>query len=187
MNTHGDGTQTVVWKSAAVPEEYSKGFVTFVWSCGLARQEEAHELYLNEVKILVFSTGVIVKPTAWEEGNFTLRFEPIMKDENGEVHGVMYLRVPAGKVQPGEPALLKVRGTEGEGSWYMLHHFEDTYAKSAILALPSGRRMVIAPTKSVFRAKGPIEWSCVLALVDGRIFRQRLFICRPGWERMRMI
>ena len=40
-----DGTETVVWESAPVPEEYTRGFVTFAWSCGLARQEEAHELY----------------------------------------------------------------------------------------------------------------------------------------------
>jgi len=167
-----DGTETVVWESAVVPEQYAKGFVTFVWVCGLARQEEIHELYLNDVKILGFSTGEITRSTTWEEGDFTLRFEPIIRDEHGEVHGVMYLHTPAAKAPAGKPVRLKVRGTKSESpwSWYMLHHFEDAYAKSAMLALPSGRRMVVAPVKSVFRSSAPIGWSCPLALMEGGDF-----------------
>jgi len=161
-----DGTQAVEWESAAVQEEYSQGSVTFVWSCGLARQEDRHELYLNDARILAFSTGVIVEPTEWEKGDFALRFEPILKDHNGEVHGLMYLRVPASKAPPGEPVLLKVRGPKGNGSWYMLHHYTDTYAKSAVLTLPSGRRLMIAPTRSEFRTSEPIRWSCPLVLTE---------------------
>jgi len=104
-----DGTQSVVWESAPVPEEYTAGAVTFAWSCGLARQSEAHELYLNDAKILTFSSGLISEPTSWGK-DCTLRFEPTMWDLNGEIHGVMYLRVPAGKIPPGEPVQLAVRG-----------------------------------------------------------------------------
>lgn len=159
-----DGTQTVVWETAAVPTEYIDGIVTFVWSCGLARQQEAHALYLNDDMMLEFNTGMITEPTSWQTRDVSLRFEPIMKDGNGEVHGLMYLRVPAAMVTPGEPARLKVRGSEGEGSWYMVHHLQDSYAKSPLLELASGRRMVMAPTRSVFRSVGRITWHCFLAL-----------------------
>jgi len=108
-----DGTQAVVWESAPVPQGYTRGFVTFAWSCGLARQEEAHGLYLNDVKILSFISGLMVKPTSWEEGDFALRFEPVMKDAAGDVHGVMYLRVPAATVHSGKPAGLSQSSAAG--------------------------------------------------------------------------
>jgi hypothetical protein len=94
-----------------------------------------------------------------------------MKDAAGDVHGVMYLRVPAATVHSGKPVVLKVGGTEGGGSWFMLHHFEDTYAQAqSILALPSGRRLVIAPPRTLFLAPGQIGWSCPFALVEGEDF-----------------
>ncbi|MBT7859724.1 MAG: hypothetical protein HN712_05400, partial [Gemmatimonadetes bacterium] len=159
-----DGTQSVVWESAAVPTEYVEGFVTFVWSCGMARQEDTHHLYLNDEMVLDFNTGVITEPTSWERRDVSLDFLPIMKDGNGEVHGVMYLRVPAARVTPGEPVRIKVRGSEGDGSWFMLHHFDDTYAKATLLELPTGRRMVVAPTRSAYRAAGRISWHGFLTL-----------------------
>ena len=161
-----DGTEAVAWESAPVPEGYIVGHVTFVWSCGMASGEDAHELYLNDEKIVVFRSGLYYKDASWQQGDVTLRFEPITHDINGEAHGLMYLRVPTGKVQSGRPAQLEVRGTKGGGAWFMLHHFDDSYAKSPLLTLPSGRRVVIAPPKSVFRALGPIRWSCVLAVLE---------------------
>ena len=162
-----DGDQSVTWETAPVPRIAASEEVTFVWSVGLSRQEGPHELYLNDEPCLTFTTGWTSEPRTWEQGDCRLEFRPMLADATGEVHGLMYLTVPASKVEAEAPATLRVRGVEGGGgTWFMLHEYADSYihAETGIVVLPSGRRLLILPPREVFTAPNRIAWTCPVLL-----------------------
>ncbi len=157
-----DGEQRVEWETAAVPDEVAEEVVVFVWSSGLDASSGPHELSLNGTRILEFASGGFSEKKTWEEGPYTLEFEPLLGSPNFEMHGIMRLRVPLAEVELGVPATLAVRGLAGGGgTWFMLHHFADAHAftRTGTVYLASGRRLSFAPSGSLFKAPLPIAWN----------------------------
>ena len=101
-----DGTQQVEWESAPVPAAPGAARVTLVWACGLSRQPGPHQLRLNGEEVLSFESGALPEEKSWPRGDCTLRFQPMLRDFSGDVHGIMYLSVPAARLEPGQPARL---------------------------------------------------------------------------------
>ncbi len=162
-----DGDQSVTWETAPVPQLPSSEEVTFVWSVGLSRQEGPHELFLNDELCLTFTTGWTSESRTWAEGEYRLEFLPMLTDQTGEVHGLMRLTVSAGRLEADVPAQLRVRGVEGGGgTWFMLHHYVDSHAhaETGIVALPSGRRLLIGPPGDVFTVPNRVAWTCPVLL-----------------------
>ncbi|MEW6751686.1 MAG: prolyl oligopeptidase family serine peptidase [Candidatus Latescibacterota bacterium] len=161
------GDQSVVWESAPLPALLPPGRLALVWSCGLSRQQGPHLLVVGGRPCLTFHSGVPAGPVTWEEGECALRFEPWLIDDAGDVHGLMRLSLPAAGLTPGQPLRLQVTGAAGGGgTWFMLHHYADSeaHASAALVALPSGRRLMVSPPRSFFVAPQPVAWDCPLVL-----------------------
>ena len=157
-----DGEQRVEWQTAPVPGDISEEVVIFVWSSSLDASSGPHELSLNGERILEFASGGFSEKKAWKEGSYELEFEPLLGNPGFQMHGIMRLRVPLSKVEPGAPTRLVVRGlAEGGGAWFMLHHFADAhaFASTGTIHFPSGRRLSFAPPGLLFKAPHQIAWT----------------------------
>ncbi|MFA6108689.1 MAG: prolyl oligopeptidase family serine peptidase [Candidatus Latescibacterota bacterium] len=187
-----DGTQQVAWQTELVPSPLEAQEVVFAFACGISRQAGPQQLTLDGQDLLVFTTGELAAETVWEGNGCALRFAPMLRDDTGEYHGVMYLRLPSTRLTPGQPARLTVRGLAGgNGSWFMLHHYTDAHlhARTAVLALSSGRRLQVSPPQRLFVAPRAVAWDCPVLLggavpegVERVAVQARLLDARTGTE-----
>lgn len=131
---YDDGNQAVEWRTARVPEAYTSGRITFVWSCGMTGREAIdvpHHLYLNGKRVITFTAPVQdtvhQRDRLWREGEYTLFYDYARTNGWGDSFGVMHLAAPASAISPGRPATLKVVGSpSGAGSFFMLTDYTDT-------------------------------------------------------------
>lgn len=162
-----DGTQQVAWQTEPVPSPLKASEVVFAFECGISRQTGPHQLVLDGRDLLVFATGELAAETVWEGNGCILRFAPTLRDDTGEYHGMMYLRLPSTRLTPGQPARLTVRGLAGgNGAWFMLHHYADAHlhARTAVVSLTSGRRLQVSPSRRLFVAPRGVAWDCPVLL-----------------------
>ena len=162
-----DTAEEVAWETAPVPALGPGDTLALVFSCGLSRGHGEHTLAVDGVPRVVFATGAHRADTTWTGDQATLRFEPLLEDASGDVHGVMCLSLPGSLARAGQPLVLRVQGNPGgKGGWFMLHHFPDAgqYVRDGIVRLPSGRRLLLGPPRSLFAGQEWIEWSCPPAL-----------------------
>lgn len=121
-----DGTSTMAWCTAAVPEGPLADFVTFVWLAGLGSNpgRGAFTLEIDGRPEFEFYTDGRDDWAITSEAGATLSFHRDMIDQHDDRFGFMYLKLPAARVQPGRALELGVRGgRSGLPSWCMTFEF----------------------------------------------------------------
>jgi len=121
-----DGTSAMAWETALMPENVKTEFVTFVWLAGIGSSpgKASFDLEVNDLE----------KFTFWADGSdewrldtgdgFSLSFKKDMIDQHGDRFGFMYLTIPAKKLKPGNPLIIRVTGGKfDKTSWYMTFRF----------------------------------------------------------------
>ena len=119
----------VAWLTRPVPKDLDpNGDFTFRWVAALGWIDEPaaeFDLMVGENKLVSF--GVTHKETTWksESGAVTLRFTPVSAEGDGQDScGIMELNLPAGMLEPGEKARLRVIAPQtGSKRWFGIYHF----------------------------------------------------------------
>ncbi|HVI44256.1 MAG TPA: glycoside hydrolase family 38 C-terminal domain-containing protein [Chitinophaga sp.] len=127
-----DGNKSVEWETEAVPAQMSGKYLYFSWlashSSGSSSGVRDFDLYINNEKILTFSTQPANKQPLWSfaaPDSTRLVFVQLRQDGARDAHGQAFLRVPAGKYAAGKPLRIKVTGhAQQSNDWYMTFRFD---------------------------------------------------------------
>ena len=151
-----DGKKTIEWETAPIPAKAKGPYVYFSWiaahSTGTNSGDRNFDLYINDKKILTFTTRPKNYPPYWEfsgDDSTKLVFELKKRDGAADAHGFAYLRVPLSEYQKGEPLKIKVIGqAQNSDDWYMTfkYTFEekvDVEAPPFLLKTPTPERPLI--------------------------------------------
>jgi alpha-mannosidase len=126
-----DGKKVIEWVTAPVPKEVNGKYVYFSWvaahSSGTSKGQRHFDLYVNDEKLLTFTTFPANEMPVWTYGandSSRIVFERTKTDAANDAHGLAFLRLPISRVSPGQPVKLKVVGqAEGSNDWYMTFKF----------------------------------------------------------------
>jgi alpha-mannosidase len=117
-----NGKDFVEWETDPAPSKISSKFATFIWVAALGSSpgNARMDLSVDGNKSFSFFTD---GRQVWEMKNdngSSLSFNSIMIDQNGDNHGYMVLRIPAGNTTPGKSLLIRITGSQANlTSWYM--------------------------------------------------------------------
>ena len=138
-----DGTETVEWDSAPVPQEHAGKPVTFAVACGLGSgggEDSYHELHVNGRKLAAFNTPPKTDAT-WLGVGVKLLFDYAIADK-WDSFGTMYITVSPEALEYGKPVRFKVVGTRADPrSWFMLSAIRDNVA--FVMKSFDGQKMAI--------------------------------------------
>ena len=105
-----DGKKTIEWETAPIPAKAKGPYVYFSWiaahSTGTNSGDRNFDLYINDKKILTFTTRPKNYPPYWEfsgDDSTKLVFELKKRDGAADAHGFAYLRVPLSEYQKESP------------------------------------------------------------------------------------
>src|SRR4030095_466364 len=122
-----DGTMAIVWETDTIPSTYRGDEIYFGWiagySCGTSSADRNFDLYINDEKILTFTTIAKTVQKYWSVNGLhgeELIFQQKSIDNVGDVYGYMYLKVPLSDSKKGRPLKLKIVGENIKSpDWYM--------------------------------------------------------------------
>jgi alpha-mannosidase len=120
-----DERDFIEWRSAPIPLDIKREYVTFIWIFGMDVDLDSHtySLYINNQKWFRFAnpkTSSTKEITVKGPENSELRFRVTLIDRHDDVFGYASMRLPARSFPPGEALNLKVVGeTAGSRVWYM--------------------------------------------------------------------
>ncbi|MCO4292585.1 hypothetical protein NF867_06910 [Solitalea sp. MAHUQ-68] len=162
-----DGKKEIAWETAPVPQKLSGKYVYFSWvaahSSGTSKGDRNFDLYLNDEKLLTFTTYPAHKQPDWKfvaADSSALVFHQTKRDGANDAHGLAFLRLPVSKVKPGQSLKLKIVGqAENSNDWYMAFKF--SFQEKADLdprpfLLKNGKQ-IIALTALHFGNDGPLQ------------------------------
>jgi alpha-mannosidase len=116
------GKDFIEWETENVPAGINKKYATFIWVAALGSSPGKARMDLTIVGNSGFSfytDGHRSWDVRGADGSM-LSFNTIMVDQNGDNHGYMILRIPAGKLTEVKPLRIKVTGSQSNlTSWYM--------------------------------------------------------------------
>ncbi len=126
-----DGNKVIEWETAPVPEDAKGPYVYFSWvaahSSGTSNGERNFDLYINDEKVLTFTTYPAHQHPNWifkAPDSTALIFQQTKRDGANDAHGLAYLRLPLSRVKPGKPVRLKIVGqAQNSNDWYMTFKF----------------------------------------------------------------
>lgn len=126
-----DGKKVIEWETAPVPENINSRYVYFSWvaghSSGTSGGKRSFDLYVNDKKILTFTTFPDNQMPVWSyaaQDSSRIVFERTKTDAANDAHGLAFLRLPVDKIRKGLPVRLKVVGqAEQSNDWYMTFKF----------------------------------------------------------------
>jgi hypothetical protein len=126
-----DGSKTIEWETAAVPADLQGPYVYFSWVAGHSSATSGgkrnFDLYVNDEKLLTFTTMPANQMPIWSYAaadSSRLVFERTKTDGANDAHGLMYLRLPVRKVNPGKSIRLKIIGqSQNSNDWFMTFEF----------------------------------------------------------------
>ena len=126
-----DGNKIIEWETAPVPQNIKGKYVYFSWvaahSSGTSKGTRNFDLYVNDQKLLTFSTTPNNQDPDWTfatADSSRLVFQQTKRDASNDAHGLAFLRLPVSKLQPGVPVKLKVVGqSQNSNDWYMTFKF----------------------------------------------------------------
>jgi alpha-mannosidase len=127
-----DGNKAIEWETESIPKDYKDSVIYFAWiagySCGTSTTDRHFDFYINNEKVLTFTTVAKKIIKAWNAKGLngtTLFFDQKSVDNAGDVYGNMYLKIPASFYKKGKPLLLKVVGEKANSQdWYMTFEYE---------------------------------------------------------------
>lgn len=125
-----DGKKAIEWETAA-PTKIKGPYVYFSWvaahSSGTSKGNRNFDLYLNDEKLLTFTTYPGHQKPDWKfasADSSALVFQQTKRDAANDAHGLAFLRLPANKVKAGQPIKLKIVGqAQNSNDWYMVFKF----------------------------------------------------------------
>ncbi len=126
-----DGKKTIEWETASVPKDLKGPYVYFSWvaahSTGTSKGPRSFDLYVNDEKLLCFTTLPNNQQPIWSYGtadSARIVFHQTRMDAVKDAHGFTYLRLPTSKVVPGKRVRLKIVGhQQNSNDWYMTFKF----------------------------------------------------------------
>ncbi|UKJ09269.1 hypothetical protein [Solitalea lacus] len=157
-----NGQKAIAWETAPVPQKVNGKYVYFSWvaahSSGTSKGTRHFDLYLNDEKLLTFTTLPDHKAPNWKfsaADSSALVFQQTKRDGANDAHGIAFLRLPVSKVKAGVPVKLKIVGqNQDSNDWYMVFKFSfeekaDVYPRPFLL---KDGRQIIALTALHFGA-----------------------------------
>jgi len=168
-----DGKKAIEWETATVPSTDKTGYVYFRWvaghSTGTSSGNRHFDFYINDEKVLVITTLRGNKTPYWSfAANDSTRivFTQLRTDGANDAHGIIYLRVPVARVNPGKPFRFKLTGeAQQSNDWFMTfkYSFEERADIAAMPFLLSDGRQPLSVTVLHFGKKENL-----VAIVDGK-------------------
>jgi len=139
-----NGTMSIVWETDTIPPDYYADEIYFGWiagySCGTSSADRHFELFINDEKILTFTTVARTVQKYWSvngKHGEELIFQQKSIDNVGDVYGYMYLKVPVRAYKKGTSLKLKITGEYiNSPDWYMTFKYE-MKEKIIIIAQPA--------------------------------------------------
>ncbi|REC48888.1 glycoside hydrolase [Chryseobacterium pennipullorum] len=152
-----DGTKTIEWETAPVPQKNTGPYVYFNWlashSSGTSGGMRSFDLYINDQKTVTLTTSPANQRPNWvfkAADSTAFVFQQTKTDGLKDSYGIAYLRVPANKVTPGKPLRLKIVGhAQNSRDWMMTYKFtfqEKIDAQSTPFLLNDGKRLLTLTT-----------------------------------------
>ncbi len=115
----------IVWETEAVPVNYDKEMISFVWAYGIDTDSRSYgfELRVNGTPYINFTNPAGNDQTPWtvkgKDGS-SLTFHVTMIDKYKDQMGFAVLTLPVDALEPGKPVQLEMAGEPAEGRiWYM--------------------------------------------------------------------
>jgi alpha-mannosidase len=126
-----DGKKKIEWETAPVPAKIKGPYVYFSWiaahSTGTSKGNRNFDLYVNDEKVLTFTTFPNNREPVWSYGaadSSRIVFQETKLDGAYDAHGFAYLRLPLSRVTAGKPVRMKVVGqNQNSSDWYMTFMF----------------------------------------------------------------
>lgn len=126
-----DGNKIIEWETAPVPKNTKSKYVYFSWvaahSSGTSKDNRNFDLYVNDKKLLTFTTLPANKQPDWSYAapdSSRIVFQQTKRDASNDAHGLMFLRLPTNGLTPGAPVKLKIIGqAQNSNDWYMTFKF----------------------------------------------------------------
>jgi hypothetical protein len=122
-----DRERSIAWETAPVPSDHAEGTATFVVMAAIDVHESPRswDLRVNGRDVLQFRNPLSAEAGStirWEGQNGIIAdFRVVLIDKYGDAMGFLYLHVPAGMWQAGEPVRLDVLGESvGRRTWFMI-------------------------------------------------------------------
>jgi hypothetical protein len=122
-----DGSESVTWRTPALPAVLPQNRVTFAIACGLGSGagDAAHTISVNGRPAVKIGTPDSTD-AAWEGGCGSAFFDYVTHDK-WDSFGILYLTVDTALLKAGDPAILSVKGDAADTkSWFMVHRYTDT-------------------------------------------------------------
>ena len=127
-----DGNKAIEWQTENIPLDYKDSAIYFAWiagySCGTSAADRHFDFYINNQKVLTFTTVAKKVIKAWNVKGLNgteLFFDQKSIDNAGDVYGNMYLKIPVRLHKKGQALLLKVIGEKANSAdWYMTFKYE---------------------------------------------------------------
>lgn len=124
-----NGTMAAEWLTAPVPVGYAGQCATFLWVCGIDRNETGHgfQLFVNDDHRFSLQTAD-ERIFSLSDGGWRLAFVSMRTGWGGQL-GYMALTVPTADLTPGTPLTLRLAGDADDSqAWVMVHRYTDALA-----------------------------------------------------------
>lgn len=119
--------EPIEWETQAVPQDYEKESVSFIWLYGIDVRPKTQEfdLFVNDDLTLRFSNPTANTDDPYHikgENGIVLSFKPSMVDKHGDEMGYAVLTIPTKLIKRGKPVTVKVDGVDNDSqAWYMTY------------------------------------------------------------------
>ena len=119
-----NGKDGMEWETDPVPASIESKYATFVWIAAIGSGPGKAGMMLSATGAGSFTFFTDTR-SSWDisgvDGSL-LSFRSVMRDQFGDHHGYMILRIPSEKTTAGAPIRVKVTGgAENLSSWYMTY------------------------------------------------------------------
>lgn len=172
-----DGNNMLEFKTATIPANYNKDFVSFVWSAAIGQSLQdpsgSFDFYIDNEKYFTFKNHVDSLNAEWQlnNGAAELIFIPTEFTKGSQdAFGYMFLNVPKSIVTAGKRLSIKVIGNNHNSmDWYMpfgipVENSFDILAEPALVKTEGGLKQRIkvqvnhagAPTDIQFKLDGKL-------------------------------
>ncbi|MCK5650126.1 MAG: hypothetical protein KAJ42_02060, partial [Gemmatimonadetes bacterium] len=176
-----DRERSISWETAPVPDGYAEGTATFVVMAAIDVHESPlrWDLRVNGRDVMQFRNPLTAEAGGtirWEgQDSVVADFRVTMIDKYGDAMGYLYLHLPAGLWEAGEPVRLDVLGESvGRRTWFMIFKEPmvqrvDLRNAPAVLRTEEGEVQIIRMDVLDLQGGTPFRMSSSLVEVDSTL------------------
>ena len=144
-------------ETEAIPTDYDEPFITFIWSCGIAKSVEPEKsefmVTLNEDELVTINSQMEESPQNWEftanNGTQLAFVTTSVGKANGDLFGYMFLNIPAKEYEKGKAITLKFDETRSNDRDYYMAIQNPVRETLKILAEPAILKTENGPKQSI--------------------------------------